>query len=113
VVRHLAGPRYGLDVSQRVLFFEGATFMSSCVKIRYFQRRDAVAALRIIAKKCRRKGKKVPVAIYPCEHCGAWHLTSKVTHRTPTELGGAVDAWRAEVSSPASSVARSAKPALR
>jgi hypothetical protein len=51
--------------------------MSSCIKICYSQRRDAQTALRIIARKCRRKGKKVPIAVYPCDLCGAWHLTSK------------------------------------
>jgi len=48
-----------------------------CSKVRYPTPRAAQAALRAFAATCARRGTKVPVAVYPCGHCGSWHITSK------------------------------------
>ncbi len=48
-----------------------------CSKIRYPSRRAALIAMTAIAAQCRRRGRRFPVAAYPCPSCRAWHLTSK------------------------------------
>ena len=54
--------------------------MANCTKIKHPNRWAAVHALKVIALKDGQIRPKVPVAIYPCGLCHAWHLTSQKQH---------------------------------
>lgn len=51
--------------------------MADCTKIKYPNPLMATRALRSIVAKTEHRKLKIPVAIYPCEFCRAWHLTSQ------------------------------------
>ena len=58
----------------------------TCAKTPYADQATARTALTSIREKAARKGKDgpVPVRVYPCDVCDAWHLTTKpVRGRTP------------------------------
>jgi len=60
--------------------------MSGCSKAPYLDQASARLALAAIREKASRKGRtgKLPVRVYPCDACDAWHLTAKpVKGRTP------------------------------
>ena len=54
--------------------------MADCTKIRYPSPWAASNALNAIVRKNAHRKPKVPVAIYPCAQCRAWHLTSHRQH---------------------------------
>jgi len=51
--------------------------MADCIKARYPNRWAASQALHAIRGKVEPGAGKVPKALYPCQKCGCWHLTSK------------------------------------
>jgi hypothetical protein len=52
--------------------------MANCTKITYPTPGSAARAAKLIAAALSARGKAtIPVAIYPCEGCPGWHLTSK------------------------------------
>jgi len=51
--------------------------MADCTKVRHPSRWAAVRALDAITRNAGTDRDKVPVALYPCQSCGSWHLTSK------------------------------------
>jgi hypothetical protein len=51
--------------------------MADCTKATYSTRHDACQALYAIRAKAKPVAGKLPVALYPCQHCHGWHLTSK------------------------------------
>lgn len=50
--------------------------MSTCTKISYSHRSQALAALNAISRAMKRKGRQQPQGVYLCASCRAWHLTS-------------------------------------
>lgn len=50
--------------------------MADCTKVKHLSLHAARRALRAITRRDPAR-KKYPVAVYPCEHCRFWHLTSK------------------------------------
>jgi hypothetical protein len=52
--------------------------MANCIKITYPTPGSAGRAAKLIAAALSSRGKAtIPVAIYPCEVCHGWHLTSQ------------------------------------
>ena len=51
--------------------------MANCTKIKYTSPQAATLAMMAIVLRDAERRPKVPVAVYPCEKCHAWHLTSK------------------------------------
>lgn len=51
--------------------------MANCTKNKHPNQWAAAQALRAIATSYGPSKPKVPVAVYPCASCHAWHLTSQ------------------------------------
>jgi epoxyqueuosine reductase QueG len=58
--------------------------VTDCAKAPYPTQAQARAALaRIIEKWGEKPRPKMPVRVYPCDRCPAWHTTSKRVKRKP------------------------------
>ena len=51
--------------------------MANCTKIQHSSLRAATITMRAIVLRDAERKPKVPVAVYVCGNCHAWHLTSK------------------------------------
>jgi hypothetical protein len=57
--------------------------MAHCAKISYPSSQIANLALKGIRQKGSAAGRKLPVSVYRCPDCNAWHLTSKKAYGKP------------------------------
>ena len=68
--------RTGQDVSRPSATSREVIDVSTCSKVQYETQAAAMAAMRVIAKRCAARGRRQPRRAYPCSGCKCWHLTS-------------------------------------